>query len=114
MVDDEESILRLAKAVLEDAGLSVLTAKDGNDALRVFREYAGQIHAVLLDLTMPGMDGAEVFRHFREIRPEVRVVLCSGYNEYEVTSRLGEHRPAAFLRKPYQPSDLLSLLSSLW
>ena len=114
VVDDEESIRHLASTVLEGAGLTVFLASDGNEALSVFREHAADIHAVLLDLTMPGMDGAEVFQHINQLRPEVRVVLCSGYNENEVSERLGEQRPAAFLRKPYHPRELLNLLGTVW
>jgi len=114
VVDDEEPILLLAKAVLEEVGLTVLTARDGNQAVEVFRDHGDRIHAVLLDVTMPGMDGTEVFRHFHQARPDIRVILCSGYNEHEVSSRLGDDRPAAFLRKPYEPRELLALLSTLW
>jgi CheY-like chemotaxis protein len=114
VVDDEQPILRLAKTVLESAGLQVLTANDGNQAIQVFREHATEIHAVLLDLTMPGMDGVEVFHNIHAFRPEARVVLCSGYNEHEASDRMGDHRPAAFLRKPYHPQELLKLLSHLW
>jgi CheY-like chemotaxis protein len=114
VVDDEQPIRNLASTILEGAGLTVFSAADGNEALDVFREHAGEIHAVLLDLTMPGMDGAQVFQHIRQIRPEVRVVLCSGYNENDVTSRLGDHRPAGFLRKPYQPRELLKLIGVVW
>jgi PAS domain S-box-containing protein len=113
VVDDEQPILRLAKTVLESAGLHVLTADDGNQAIQVFREHA-EIHAVLLDLTMPGMDGVEVFHNIHAFRPEARVVLCSGYNEHEASGRMGDHRPAAFLRKPYHPQELLKLLSNVW
>jgi two-component system cell cycle sensor histidine kinase/response regulator CckA len=114
VVDDEQPILRLAKAVLESAGLHVLTAGDGNQAIQVFREHASEIHAVLLDLTMPGMDGVEVFHHIHAFQPEARVVLCSGYDEHEASDRMGEKRPAAFLRKPYHPRELLTLLNNVW
>jgi two-component system cell cycle sensor histidine kinase/response regulator CckA len=114
VVDDEEPIRMLAKTILEGAGLTVFTAADGKQAVELFNERGEHIHAVLLDLTMPGMDGAEVFRHIREVRPEVRVVLCSGYNELEVSNRVGGHRPAGFLRKPYHPRELIHLLSSTW
>jgi CheY-like chemotaxis protein len=102
------------KTILEGSGLSVFTAANGTQALEVFREHADQTHAVLLDLTMPGMDGVEVFQHIHELRPETRVVLCSGYNEHEVSSRLGDKRPAGFLRKPYYPGDLVTLLKRVW
>jgi CheY-like chemotaxis protein len=114
VVDDEEPIRRLAGTILESAGLTVFTAADGNEAIEVFRRHSEQIHAVLLDLTMPGMDGAEVFQHIHQLRPEVRVMLCSGYDENEVGSRLGGKRPAGFLRKPYHPRELLNLLETCW
>jgi PAS domain S-box-containing protein len=114
VVDDEEPIRRLAQTVLEDAGFTVLPAADGWQALQVFREHRHEIHAVLLDLTMPGMDGAEVFQAIHQLQPESRVLLCSGYNELEVASRLGAKRPSAFLRKPYCPRELLELLRSVW
>jgi PAS domain S-box-containing protein len=114
VVDDEQPIRNLASTILEGAGLTVFCAADGHEALDVFRQHAAEIHAVLLDLTMPGMDGAQVFQEMHQIRPEVRVVLCSGYNEHEVTSRLGDQRPAGFLRKPYQPRELLKLIGVVW
>ena len=113
VVDDEDAVRRLVETVLDHAGLTVLTAADGDEALQIFRAHP-QIHAVLLDLTMPGMDGAEVLKHILQLRPGVPVLLCSGYNELEVSGRLGEHRPAGFLRKPYHPDELLNLLSSVW
>uniref|UniRef100_Q02B07 histidine kinase n=1 Tax=Solibacter usitatus (strain Ellin6076) TaxID=234267 RepID=Q02B07_SOLUE len=114
VVDDEQPILRLAKTVLESAGLHVLTADDGNQAIQVFRAHASEIHAVLLDLTMPGMDGVEVFHNIHAFQPEARVVLCSGYDEHEASNRMGDRRPTAFLRKPYHPRELLKLLSTVW
>jgi CheY-like chemotaxis protein len=114
VVDDEEPIRILAQAILEGAGLKVWSAADGNQALDVFRAHAAEIHAVLLDLTMPGMDGAEVFQHISALRPEARVVLCSGYNEHEVSDRLGGSRPSGFLRKPYLPRELISVLNNVW
>jgi CheY-like chemotaxis protein len=114
VVDDQPSIRNLARMILERAGLTVLTADDGQDAVAVFSKHAPQIHAVLLDLNMPGMDGVEVFRYMKERVPGVRVVLCSGYNEQDVTKRLPGHKPAAFLRKPYHPSELVDRLRAIW
>src|SRR5581483_2815645 len=114
VVDDQPAVRNLARTVLERAGLRVLTANDGYEAVSVFTEHAAEIHAVLLDLSMPGMDGAEVFRHITELVPDVRVVLCSGYNEQDVNTKLDGRKPAGFLRKPYHPSDLVNRLRTIW
>ena len=114
VVDDQAAIRNLARTVLEQAGLRVLTAADGQEAVAVFAEHASDIHAVLLDLSMPGMDGGEVFRHITQLVPNIRVVLCSGYNEQDVNTKLGGRKPAAFLRKPYHPSELVRQLRTVW
>ncbi|HUI81333.1 MAG TPA: PAS domain S-box protein [Bryobacteraceae bacterium] len=114
VVDDQAGVRELAETILERVGLTVLTAADGKQAVDVFNEHVNQIHAVLLDLNMPGMDGAEVFWHMTQMAPGIRVVLCSGYNEQEVTTKLRGLQPAGFLRKPYNPSDLLNRMRLIW
>ena len=114
VVDDQPAVRDLARMVLEQAGLRVLTAADGPEAVSVFAQHAREIHAVLLDLSMPGMDGGEVFRHITELVPEVRVVLCSGFNEQDVNTKLGGRKPTGFLRKPYHPSELVNRLRTIW
>jgi two-component system cell cycle sensor histidine kinase/response regulator CckA len=114
VVDDQPGVRELAQTILERVGLTVLTAGDGKQAVDVFNEHANEIHAVLLDLNMPGMDGAEVFWHMTHMVPGIRVVLCSGYNEQDVTTKLHGLQPAGFLRKPYHPSDLLNRMRLIW
>jgi two-component system cell cycle sensor histidine kinase/response regulator CckA len=110
LVDDEESVLEVGSMMLENAGFEVRTAKDGRDALEVFQEYQGDIACVVLDLTMPIMDGAETLRNLRRIREDVKVVLSSGYHEQEVTERLSGTDFAGFLKKPYKSETLVGLL----
>ena len=86
----------------------------GPKGLTLFREHAGEIDAVLLDQSMPGMDGVEVLQHIQHLRPDVRVLLCSGYNEQETVARLSGHRPSGFLRKPYLPEELIRQLRAVW
>jgi two-component system, cell cycle sensor histidine kinase and response regulator CckA len=114
VVDDQPGVRELAQTILERVGLTVLTAGDGQQAVNVFNQHAHEIHAVLLDLNMPGMDGAEVFWHMTQLVPEIRVVLCSGYNEQEVNTKLHGLQPAGFLRKPYHPTDLLNRMRVIW
>ena len=101
VVDDEETVRIAAKRILEIRGFTVLTAEDGREALKIFRSRADEIVAVLLDLTMPHLGGEATFRELLRIRPDVRVVLSSGYNEQEITSRFAGKGPAEFIQKPY-------------
>jgi PAS domain S-box-containing protein len=106
VVDDEELIRRLAKDVLEGYGYQVLEAANGREAVELFRQQAGQIAGVLLDLTMPVMGGEEALRQLKEILPEVRVVLSSGYDEADTARRFAGEGLADFIQKPYSPVAL--------
>ena len=113
VVDDEPSVRDLAALILERAGFSVVTASDGHEAVARFAEHAADICAVVLDLTMPGMDGAEVYQHLIEIRSDIRVIVCSGYNVQDFDARFGGERAALFLRKPFLPSELIDKLRAM-
>ena len=101
VVDDAEPVRMATKMMLEKLGFTVLTAEDGREALEVFRSRVDEIVVVLLDLTMPHLDGEETFRELRRIRPDARVILSSGYNEQETTNRFAGKGLAGFLQKPY-------------
>jgi len=106
VVDDEETVSTMAKRMLEWMGFDVLTAGDGREALEIFRDHTDEIDCILLDLTMPGMDGEQAFRELRRIRSNVRVVMCSGYNEQEVTQRFAGKGLTGFIQKPFQLDGL--------
>ena len=112
VVDDEAAVRALACQILALSHIKTLTAVDGHDAVRQFDAHFDEIAAVLLDLTMPGLDGLEVFRRINEVKPDAKVILCSGYDGHDVKSILGAARPAGFLRKPYSPADLIHALRS--
>ncbi|MBN1346590.1 MAG: cache domain-containing protein [Phycisphaerae bacterium] len=107
LVDDEETIRAVGRQMLERLGFDVLTAADGREAIRVFQEHAPEIACVLLDLTMPEMDGEEAFRALREIRADVPVILSSGYGEQEVIARFSGTDLTAFIEKPYGSKGLI-------
>ena len=106
VVDDEPSVRAVTTALLTRRGFSVTTAQDGNAAVALFREAPERYTLVLLDMTMPGMDGAETFRTLREIRDDVHVLLMSGYNEQEVTRLFVGRGLAGFLQKPFRADEL--------
>jgi two-component system cell cycle sensor histidine kinase/response regulator CckA len=100
VADDEPQVLSLMELLLKRLGLHVLTAEDGEQAVEVFREHADEIKFVLLDLTMPKMNGREALDEIRKIRSDVKVVLTSGYESEELSGRYREHGFDAFIQKP--------------
>jgi len=106
LVDDEELVRRYAKDVLEGYGYQVLEAANGQQAVELFQHRASQIDVVLLDMTMPVMSGEDALRRLKEIRPEVRVVLSSGYDEVEAVQQFAGEGAADFIQKPYTPAAL--------
>ncbi len=110
VVDDEETVRSVSKMILEDVGFNVLTAKDGEEGLDIFREHSGEIVAVLLDLTMPHLGGEDAFREMRRIKSDVHVLLSSGYNEQEATDRFAGKGLAGFIQKPYRAQKLIEKL----
>ena len=94
-------------------GFTVLTAADGLQAVERYRERGKEIDLVLMDLTMPHMDGAEAIGELRRLNPEVRVVVASGYSPEDVASRFVGKDLAGVLQKPYTLAKLRESLSGL-
>ncbi len=113
LVDDEASIRDIGKTMLEKAGYTVITSSDGREALDIFRKRHKEIDCVILDLTMPHMDGEETFREMRRVQNDVRVVISSGYNRQDVTRRFIGKGLAGFIQKPYRLSELTAKLKEV-
>ena len=107
VVDDEPMVRLVMTTVLSARGFDVLEAEDGHQALRIFRERRDDIRAVLLDMSMPGMDGAETSRELHRLRPEIPVVLLSGLNERDTVDFTAGTELAGFLPKPFKPAALV-------
>ena len=105
VVDDEDIVRRVAQAALPRLGYRVLTANNGEEALRIYSNAPGAVDAVLLDLTMPVMGGEETLRRLRKINPDVVVVVMSGFQERDVMSRF-EEKVAGFVQKPFTGGQL--------
>ena len=110
VVDDEETIRTLAACMLERLGFQALVAEDGQAALERIRAGDEQIRFLLLDLTMPHMSGDETFRAVRLLRPELPVILMSGYSEQEATARFAGQNLAGFLSKPFTCAQLTDIV----
>jgi two-component system cell cycle sensor histidine kinase/response regulator CckA len=106
LVEDLDMMRNMTKSMLALLGFSVLEARDGVEALEVFRQRQDEIRLVLCDLTMPRMDGWETLTALRKLAPGIPVILSSGHNEARVMA--GEHPtlPEAFLSKPYGFKEL--------
>ena len=115
MVEDEEGVREVVGRMLERLGFQVITAVDGQDAIRELDEHDGEVTAVLLDLSMPRMGGAETVRLLRQRSPELPVVLMSGYTEEDVASKIldGLGGAVGFLHKPFLSEDLSSVLRQI-
>jgi len=112
VVDDEPMVLTLARTVLERFGYNVLAATRGEEALNILRRAPEDISAVILDITMPGMDGEEAFRGLKSIRSDVPVILSSGHSESDAMGRFSGEGLAGYLQKPYTAAQLAGKLRS--
>jgi len=113
LIDDEESVRITVTRMLERAGFDVLSVGDAHEGVAMFREHAGVLVCVLLDLTMPSMGGEETFEAMRRIDPSVPVILCSGYNEEEVLNRFSGRGFAGFIHKPYRSEGLAAKIAEV-
>jgi PAS domain S-box-containing protein len=111
LADDEEPVRKVTRKLLEKAGFDVLLAVDGREAVDLFRQNHEKIRVVILDLTMPEMDGIEAMRKMKATDSDLKVILSSGYHELEARALLQSNElPDAFLEKPYSFSTLIKTL----
>ena len=111
IVDDEAPVRLVAAEMLKRAGFIVETAGTGEQAVASFERQPDHVDAVLLDMTMPKVSGAEVFRRLRAIRPGLPVVLMSGYSSEEVLDRFGVEGLSGFVQKPFMPGALVRTMT---
>jgi len=110
VIDDDDGVREVSSLVLERAGMVVRGDRDGRTALAAFAAAPMSFDAVLLDLTMPEMSGDEVLAELRRIRPDVPVVLISGYSDAEVDDRLAALTIQGFVKKPFRPVTLVEAI----
>ena len=113
VVDDEPLVRNVARVLLESAGFDVVEAANGVEAVALYRARAAEIRAVLLDVTMPVLGGVETLKMIREVDPEARVILSSGYDERDTIAYLGSDQGVEFLQKPYRARTLLTKLRTV-
>ncbi len=120
LVDDDQGVLDITGPMLKRLGFNVLTAMSGQEALKIISSCQSLADrqeelfvCIILDFTMPHMDGEETFHELRKIRKNIPVILSSGYSEQEVLERFAGKGPAAFLQKPYKLDTLIDILQKV-
>jgi len=109
LVDDEEEVRGIGAEMLRELGFTPITANDGVDAIRIFKENP-DLAFVILDLTMPRMDGVQCFRWLRRLDPKIKVVMSSGYNEQDIAEKIEGMELSGFIQKPYNLSALKDMI----
>jgi nitrogen-specific signal transduction histidine kinase/ActR/RegA family two-component response regulator len=110
VVEDEETVRTTVQRILSALGFTVVSASDGREGVELFRKEPTRYAVVLLDLTMPRLDGAQVFTEIRLLNEQVPIVLMSGYSEQEATAHFSGKGLAGFVQKPF---DIRTLQSTL-
>jgi CheY-like chemotaxis protein len=111
VIDDEEQVRTTCSNMLETMGMTCTAVDGGAEAIRLLEhDRDAQFACAVLDLSMPGMDGFETARELKRVRPGLKVILSSGYDEKEAIRRFGQDGPAAFLQKPYSARRLGEVL----
>ncbi|MEI6306547.1 MAG: response regulator, partial [Deltaproteobacteria bacterium] len=110
LVEDEEQIVLIADAMLEELGFSVIKASNGKEALELYRKSAEEIRLVVTDIGMPVMDGYALFRELKQLDPALPIVISSGYGDTEVKSRIPIEDIAGLVSKPYNFEQLHQVL----
>lgn len=113
VVDDEMQVRQLLARMIERLGVQAMVAGDGQAALDVLAANPNAIDMVILDLSMPGMDGATTMQKLHHMRPDLRIVLSSGHGEEDSIGRCNGHNPAGFLAKPYRLDDVRRMLNQV-
>ncbi len=113
IIDDEEPVREVTAHMFTLFGMKALTACDGVEGLEIFRQHQADITFILLDLTMPRMNGEETLRDIRALSTDVPVILISGYNRTTLTSPLASSTTVAFLQKPFTIATLIDQIDAV-
>jgi len=107
LVDDDPDLLEIGRDMLEVCGYRAVVAGSGEEALHLFKAHKGSIHVVLMDLSLPGMDGSQCMKEIQRLDPSVRVILTSGLGDAHQVEQALAAGARAFLPKPYRMNDMV-------
>jgi CheY-like chemotaxis protein len=113
VIDDEPSVLEMLTDIATEAGFKVIGAVHPMMGISLYNQHQGEINLVVLDYSMPEMNGKAAMKELVKINDRVKVLLSSGYSEEDVEPSFGDLQPAGFIHKPYNPMTLLERISQL-
>ncbi len=113
VIDDEDGVRSVATRMLERSGYPAVGHADGRTAVEWYREHLGEVWCILLDLSMPGMNGDEALRELRALAPQVPVALMSGVGALDMQRRFGHVERVVFLEKPFSLASLRDTIAQL-
>jgi len=108
VIDDEQPVREAVSDILDLEGIVVLAAASGQEGIELYRQNQDDIKLILLDMSMPGMDGEQTLRHLRKISADVFVILSSGYTETAISQRMLDGGVTGFLQKPFDMAGLIN------
>jgi two-component system cell cycle sensor histidine kinase/response regulator CckA len=113
LVEDEEHMLYLLERIFSKHGYKVLKASDGKTAIKTYQRHKETIDAVLLDIGLPKVAGQDVLRKMKQEKPDVKIVVASGYLEPELKSEINRAGVKYWLQKPYLPNEVIKIFQSV-
>lgn len=113
IADDEEPVRKISQRMAEKLGFSVITACDGKEAVSLYEIHQKDISCIILDMTMPGLNGREALERIREFNPSVKAIIASGYGSHTSESGQDSDEPCPYLQKPYQIAELRQVLQDV-
>lgn len=113
LIDDEAVVREIGTEMLESMGISCITAENGEEGIRIYKESSSDIGAVILDIEMPGLSGNQVYDILKQINPEIKILITSGYAQAHLETKYFKRKLDHFMPKPFQMKQLLLKLGNL-
>ena len=111
LIDDEAVVREIGSEMLESLGLECITATDGQEGVKLYKQFEPSINLVILDVEMPGISGDKVFDLLKEINPGVKILVISGYTKTHLESNFFQRNLKNFMPKPFQLKQLTAKLT---
>jgi len=113
VVENEPFTREAVEDILDSVGINVISAANGHEGVAAYLSQRDEIGLVILDMNLPGLDGAEILQMLRSINPFVKALVASGYDEQEVRRRLKNQQSVSILRKPFDADTLISTVTRI-
>ena len=113
LIDDDDMIVDVGEQILNSSGYDVVSAKSGKEAIEVYKENHSRIDMVILDMILPDMGGGDTYDRLKEINPEVKVLLASGYDIDYQGRDIMERGCDGFIQKPFNMNELLEKIRGI-